>query len=375
MLMEAYLDRQPGTWSIGRSIVLEIDSSLNFVLNKRLLPGLSADIVEAVNAIPEDWLQAWNDLWGRAENYHFGLEVAARIAGTIEGEDYGQATLPVRELTVQAALERLTAQARALGLSPNPGLASIDQLIELGTQKQIALFRGLGFHFIPDDERTRRTRQELACAVRILADGDLHTRFWLLVDQFFYEVYRPWREARRQEMQRQEMRARTALGSPNQVPDLEWLPARNPLLRHPELRQAVQDGRLHVFFWVEPVGLPDSWLLEPGYVSVSFAEGGVIFQNFQALAEDVSGRAQALADPTRLVILRMIRHFGMVNTEIAEYLGISRPTVSVHAKILREAGLIDSHQEGRLVRHEINSKEIRRLFRDLETFLDLPPEE
>jgi ArsR family transcriptional regulator len=373
--MEAYLGRQPGTWSIGRSIILELETALTFAPDRRLLPGLSSDIVEVVNTIPEDWLKAWNDLWGRAENYRFGLENAARLAGTIEGEDYGQATLPVRELAIPAALERLTAQAKALGLSPESRLASIDQLVALGTQKQIALFTELGFHLIPDDERARRVHQELACAARILAGGDLHTRFWLLVDRFFYEVYRPWREAHLQAMGQLEMRARTALGKPDQVPNLDWLPVPNPLLRQPELRQAVQTGRLHVFFWVEPFGLPDTWLLEPGYIAASFAEGGVIFQNFQAWSQDVSGRAQALGDPTRLIILRMIRNFGMVNTEIAEYLGISRPTVSVHAKILREAGLIDSHQEGRLVRHEVNSKEIRRLFRDLETFLDLPPEE
>jgi ArsR family transcriptional regulator len=372
--METYLNRQPGTWSIGRSIILELETALTFALDRRLLPGLSSDIAAVVNAIPEDWRLAWDDLWGKVENYRFGLENAARIAGTIEGEDYGQATLPLRELSIEAALKRLTAQAADLGLSLDSQLIPVEQLVELGTQKQVKLFSELGFHLSPEDERARRTRQELTCAARILAGGDLHTRFWMLVDRFYYEIYRPWREARRAEMDQFEMRARTALGAPKQIPNLEWLPARNPLLRQPELRQAIQNGRLHVFFWVEPFGLPDTWLLEPGYVAASFAEGGVIFQNFEAWAQDVSGRAQALGDPTRLVILRMIRHFGMVNTEIAEYLGISRPTVSVHAKILREAGLIDSHQEGRLVRHEINSKEIRRLFRDLETFLDLPPE-
>jgi DNA-binding transcriptional ArsR family regulator len=372
--MEPYLGRQPGTWSIGRSIILELDSALNFALNRHLLPGLSADIAEAVSTVPDDWLQAWDELWGKTENYRYGLEVAARLAGTIEGEDYSQATLPLRELTVAAALDRLRAQIGSPGVSLDPSLDPAAQLVELGTHKQSALYAGLGFPITPQDERTGRIRQELACAARILAGGDLHTRFWLLVDRFFYEVYRPWREARLGAMDQLEMRARTALGSPNQIPNLEWLPPRSPLLRQPEIRQAVQDGRLHVFFWVEPFGLPDTWLLEPGYVAVSFAEGGTIFQNFQALAEDVAGRAQALGDPTRLIILRMIRHFGMVNTEIAAYLGISRPTVSVHAKILRQAGLIDSRQEGRLVRHEINSKEIRRLFRDLEAFLDLPPE-
>jgi DNA-binding transcriptional ArsR family regulator len=64
----------------------------------------------------------------------------------------------------------------------------------------------------------------------------------------------------------------------------------------------------------------------------------------------------------------------MVNTEIANFLGISRPTVSVHAKILREAGLIQSRQDGRLVRHELVASEVRRLFHDLEDFLDLTEE-
>ena len=373
--MKPYLGRHPATWSIGRSIILEMETFLNFALNQHLLPGLTADIVETVNTIPKDWLQAWEELWGKSENYRYGLEIAARIAGTIEVDDYGQATLPIRELTVEAALERLAVQTEELDPAPSPKLDPVGQLIELGTQKQIALYSALGFQITIEDERTRRIRQELACAARLLAGSDLHTRFWMLVDQFFYEVYRPWREARLQVMEQSEMRARTALGNPDQVPNLDWLPVRNPLLRQPELREAVKNGRLHVFFWVEPFGLPDTWLLESGYISVSFAEDGILFQNFLGWAKDVAGRAQALSDPTRLTILRMIRHFGMVNTEIANYLGISRPTVSVHAKILREAGLINSHQEGRLVRHEIESNEIRRLFRDLEAFLDLPLED
>ena len=99
-----------------------------------------------------------------------------------------------------------------------------------------------------------------------------------------------------------------------------------------------------------------------------------MYESFQTFARDVAARASALGDPTRLMILRMIRNFGMVNTDIAKFLELSQPTVSVHAKILREAGLIRSEQDGRLVRHEINTSEVRRLFRDLEHFLDLPEE-
>ncbi len=174
-----------------------------------------------------------------------------------------------------------------------------------------------------------------------------------------------------------EKRAITALGAPEKVgaaPEMAWLPEQSPLQRQPELRKAVRAGRLRVFFWVEPFGLTDWWSLWPGLVLLSFAEPGLLYQDFQAFAADVAARTKAVADPTRLTILRIIRHFGMVNTEIAHYLGLARPTVSVHAKILREAGLIRSRREGRVVRHEIVPAEVRRLFSDLERFLDLPDE-
>ena len=60
---------------------------------------------------------------------------------------------------------------------------------------------------------------------------------------------------------------------------------------------------------------------------------------------------------------------------MARFFGLSRPTVSNHAKILREAGLIDSRQEGRQVRHSINPDALHRLFGDLVEFLDIPERE
>ena len=138
----------------------------------------------------------------------------------------------------------------------------------------------------------------------------------------------------------------------------------------PELNQAVTDGKLDVVFWVESFGLSDSWLLEENYVLVSFSQFGDLFKNFQNFATDLAKRANALGDPTRLIILRLIRDFGMFNTEIATFLGISRPTVSVHAKILREAGLIKSKQEGRVVRHELDLSALQNLFTELKDFLD-----
>jgi DNA-binding transcriptional ArsR family regulator len=165
--------------------------------------------------------------------------------------------------------------------------------------------------------------------------------------------------------------ARERLGQP---PETAWLPEINPLLRYPELGSAVREGRLQVFFWIEPIGMSDLWELLPGWLLISFAEPGALYQNFQAFADDVANRTKALADPTRLIILRMIRHFSLINTEMAHALGLSRPTVSVHAKILREAGLIESRRDGRETRHQIVRAEVLRLLRDLQQFLDLEDE-
>jgi DNA-binding transcriptional ArsR family regulator len=365
---------EPGTWSLARSIILELDLSLAFLTDTPVLAALSTDEINLSKAIPEDWLSAWTELWRASEKYHDILETAAFLTGSLEGDDYSQVTRTIRELTLESALEHLTHQAAILGLPPLPELSPLDSLDYLFEQIVIATYVQSGFTIDAEGERLRRMKQDLTNALRIITGGDLHTRFWQLLDRFYYEFYRPWRETRIPEMEQREAQARTALGAQDQIPPMDWLPAQSPLLRHPELRDSVLAKNLHVTFWVEPFGLADSWSLWPGRLTVTFAKAGNIYESFQTFAKDVATRASALGDPTRLTILRMIRNFGMVNTEIAKFLELSQPTVSVHAKILREAGLIQSKQVGRLVRHEINASEVRRLFRDLERFLDLPEE-
>lgn len=102
-----------------------------------------------------------------------------------------------------------------------------------------------------------------------------------------------------------------------------------------------------------------------------FTTGG-IYERFGEKTAILARQVQALADPTRLGILRIIRHFGMINTEIAKAMAIQRPTVSIHAKLLREAGLISSRKVGREMRHEIVPGALQDLFHDLEELLDLP---
>ncbi len=367
--------RTAAGWAVGRSAAVELDLALAVASGLPPGPGVGEEIMAAVEAIPAEWRARWRDLLGEPRRSVSILEDAAALAGTLLVGDYREATLAIRELTAAEALAPLAAQAACMGLTPDPALAIPARLADLAARLKLATYAELGFE-LPEG-RHRWLVADVARAVRILRDGDLHARFWQWLDQFYYAHYRPWREAREPRVAALERRAEAALGGRSAAgvqPATAWLPAQNPLLRLPELRQAVADGRLSVFFLAEPFGIVDLWELRPGLIITSFAPAGESFRDFQNYAESVAGRLKALSDPTRLVILRIIRHFGRVNSEIADYLGLAQPTVSVHAKVLREAGLIRSRQEGRVVRHEVDAEGVRRLLADLETFLDLPQE-
>ena len=56
---------------------------------------------------------------------------------------------------------------------------------------------------------------------------------------------------------------------------------------------------------------------------------------------------QALADATRRKILSMVRHDPLPAGKIAEAFAISRPAISRHLRVLREAGLLCDRDEGR----------------------------
>lgn len=54
----------------------------------------------------------------------------------------------------------------------------------------------------------------------------------------------------------------------------------------------------------------------------------------------------ALADPTRRTILEALREGPLPVGEIARELPVSRPAVSQHLRVLREAGLVSETPEG-----------------------------
>lgn len=56
---------------------------------------------------------------------------------------------------------------------------------------------------------------------------------------------------------------------------------------------------------------------------------------------------QAMAEPTRLAILKMVRRHEMPAGEIAgKFKGITRPAVSQHLRVLKDAGLVTERRQG-----------------------------
>lgn len=62
---------------------------------------------------------------------------------------------------------------------------------------------------------------------------------------------------------------------------------------------------------------------------------------------------KALADPTRRRVLQLLRERPMTAGELAEQFEVSKPTMSAHFSVLKQAGLIDAHKDGRTITYRI----------------------
>ena len=58
---------------------------------------------------------------------------------------------------------------------------------------------------------------------------------------------------------------------------------------------------------------------------------------------------KALSDPTRRQVLALLRDGPLSAGELADQFGVSKPTMSAHFSVLREADLIESTKQGKTV--------------------------
>jgi ArsR family transcriptional regulator, arsenate/arsenite/antimonite-responsive transcriptional repressor len=64
---------------------------------------------------------------------------------------------------------------------------------------------------------------------------------------------------------------------------------------------------------------------------------------------------KALNDPTRRKILEMLQKKDMTAGDIAEGFNISKPSISHHLDLLKQAGLVEAVKEGQYIYYSLNT--------------------
>lgn len=64
---------------------------------------------------------------------------------------------------------------------------------------------------------------------------------------------------------------------------------------------------------------------------------------------------KALGDPTRRQIIELLRKRDMTAGEIADYFSISKPSISHHLDLLRQANVVMSIKEGQFITYSLNT--------------------
>ena len=67
---------------------------------------------------------------------------------------------------------------------------------------------------------------------------------------------------------------------------------------------------------------------------------------------------KALADKNRLRILKMLQHKKMCVCELSAALGITRPSVSRHLSLMKDAGLVQDERNGQWIDYSLCEEKI-----------------
>jgi DNA-binding transcriptional ArsR family regulator len=79
---------------------------------------------------------------------------------------------------------------------------------------------------------------------------------------------------------------------------------------------------------------------------------------------------KAIAEPRRRAILRLVREDERTAGDIARSFEVTRPAISQHLRVLKEAGLVDERREGTRRFYRARPETLRELRQFLEEFWD-----
>lgn len=78
----------------------------------------------------------------------------------------------------------------------------------------------------------------------------------------------------------------------------------------------------------------------------------------------------AMSDATRREILNKLRSRNMTAGELADCFELSKPTISHHLNILKEAGLITGEKKAQTITYSLNTTVFQDFLRGIAAFLD-----
>ena len=70
--------------------------------------------------------------------------------------------------------------------------------------------------------------------------------------------------------------------------------------------------------------------------------------------DEIASGFHALSDPIRIRVLELLRTQELCVCELCEYLGVRQSKLSFHLKTLKEAGLVNTRQDGRWIYYSLN---------------------
>jgi len=86
---------------------------------------------------------------------------------------------------------------------------------------------------------------------------------------------------------------------------------------------------------------------------------------------NVSSVFKALADPTRRQVLHLLRQGPKSAGELAEHFPVSKPTMSAHFAVLREAGLVESDKQGKAIIYRLRMSVLEEALMEFSQLLGL----
>ncbi|AQS58747.1 autorepressor SdpR family transcription factor [Desulforamulus ferrireducens] len=84
----------------------------------------------------------------------------------------------------------------------------------------------------------------------------------------------------------------------------------------------------------------------------------------------INATFQALSDPTRREILKMLREKDLTAGEIADHFRITRPSISHHLSILKNANLVIDERKGQFIYYSLNTSVLEEVMGWFAGFMD-----